>query len=131
MKSTVPVWEKCKRYSRKWECKYQLYQLIEPIASANAFQQPMKRVGKSLVKIINKWGSRMMCYNNRKKLKNKWIKINLTKRQLTLLNQERAKTFNCRLQLKTKSGYFYSFNTMGELDDILTEIEEEDRSVSE
>ena len=38
---------------------------------------------------------------------------------------------NCRLHLKTKSGYFYSFNTMGELDDILTEIEEEDGSVSE
>ena len=78
-----------------------------------------------------------------KKLKNKRIKIDLAKRQLTLLNQARAKTsgkpsidfvfadVNCCLQLKTKSDYFYSFNTMGELDDILTEIEEEDGSVSE
>ena len=77
----------------------------------------------------------MMCYNNRKKLKNKQIKIDLTKRRLTLLNQARTKTsgkpsidfvfadVNCRFQLKTKSGYFYSFNTTGELDDILTEIE--------
>ena len=46
--------EKVQKGSRKWECKYQLHQLIEPIASANAFQQSMKRVGKSLVKIINK-----------------------------------------------------------------------------
>ena len=38
---------------------------------------------------------------------------------------------NCHLQLRTKSGYFYSFNTMGELNDILTEIEEEVESVSE
>ena len=38
---------------------------------------------------------------------------------------------NCRLQLITKSGYFYSFNTMGELNDILSEIEEEVESVSE
>ena len=33
-----------------------------------------------------------MCYNNRKKLKNKRIKIDLTKRRLTLLNQARAET---------------------------------------
>ena len=92
---------------------------------------------------FNNWGSRMMCYNNRKKLKNKWIRIDLTKRWLTLLNQARAKTSgkpsidfvfaddNCRLQLKTKLGYFHSFNTMRELDYILTEIEEEDGSLSE
>ena len=98
---------------------------------------------QQMVVKFNNWGSRMMCDNNRKKLKNKRIKIDLTKRRLTLLNQARAKTsgkpsidfvfadVNCRLQLKTKSGYFYSFNTMGELDDILTEIEEEDGSVSE
>ena len=84
-----------------------------------------------------------MCCNNRKKLKNKRVKIDLTKRRFTLLNQARAKTsgkptidfvfadVNCRLQLRTKSGYFYSFNTMGELNDILTEIEEEVESVSE
>ena len=84
-----------------------------------------------------------MCYNNRKKLKNKRVKIDLTKRRLKLLNQSRAKTsgkpmidfvfadVNCRLQLGTKSHYFYSFNTMGELNDILTEIEEEVESVSE
>ena len=29
---------------------------------------------------FNNWGSRMMCHNNRKKLKNKRIKIDLTKR---------------------------------------------------
>ena len=85
----------------------------------------------------------MMCYNNRKKLKNKRVKIDLTKRRLTLLNQARAKTsakptidfvfadVNCRLQLRTKTGYFYSFNRMGELNDILTEIEEEAEYVSE
>ena len=92
---------------------------------------------------FNNWGSRMMCYNNRKKLKNKRVKIDLTKTRLTLLNQARAKTSGkptidfvfadviCRLQLRTKSAYFYSFNTMGELEDILTEIEEEVESVSE
>ena len=92
---------------------------------------------------FNNWGSRMMCYNNRKKLKNKRVKIDLTKRRLTFLNQARAETsgkpiidfvfvdVNCRLQLRTKSGYFYSFNTMGGLNDILTEIEEEVESVSE
>ena len=88
------------------------------------------------------WGSRMVCYNNRKKLKDKRVKIDLTKRRLTLLNQARAKTsgkptidfvfadVNCRLHLRTKSGYFYSFDTMGELNDILTEIEEKVESVS-
>ena len=92
---------------------------------------------------FNNWGSRMMCHNNRKKLKNKRITIDLTKRRLTLLNQAKAKTsgkttidfvfahVNCRLQLRTKSGYFYSFNTTGELNDILTEIEDEIESVSE
>ena len=71
------------------------------------------------------------------------MKIDLTKRRLTLLNQARAKTsgkpsidfvfadVNCRLQLKTKSGYFYSFNTMEERNDILDEIEEDNESVSE
>ena len=84
----------------------------------------------------------MMCYDNRKKLKNKRIKIDLTKRRLTLLNQARAKTsgkpsidfvfadVNCRLQLRTESGYFYYY-TMEELNDIPAEIEEEDESVSE
>ena len=92
---------------------------------------------------FNNWGSLMMCYNNKKKLKNKRVKIDLTKRRLTLLNQARAKTsgkpmidfvfadVNCRLQLRTKSGYFFSFNTMGELNGILAKIEEEVESVSE
>ena len=108
----------------------------------------MKKVRKSLgqdhqqmIVKFNNWGSQMMYYNNRKKLKNKRVKIDLTKRRLTLVNQARAKTsgkidfifadVNCRLQLRTKSGYIYSFNTMGELNDILTEIEEEVESVSE
>ena len=104
-----------------------------------------KIIGQDQQMIVkfNNWGSRMMCYNNRKKLKKKRIKIDLTKRRLTLLNQARAKTsgkpsidfvfadVNCRLQLRAKSGYFYSFNTMEELNDILVEIEEEDESVSE
>ena len=54
-----------------------------------------KTIGQDHQQMIvkfNNWGSRMVCYNNRKKLKNKRIKIDLTKRRLTLLNQARAKT---------------------------------------
>ena len=114
-----------------------------PVATDEKGRKIIGEDHQQMIVKVNNWGSQMMRYNNRKKLKNEWLKIDLTKKWLTLLNQARAKTsgkpsidfifadVNCCLQLKTKSGYFHSFKTMRDLDDILTEIEEEDGSVSE
>ena len=86
---------------------------------------------------FNNCGSRMMCYNNRKNLNNKRIKIDLTKSRLTFLNQARESYDWFRFRwcflpsVENQIRLFLFFNTIGELSDIVTEIEEEVESVSE
>ena len=103
---------------------------------ANGLQKG--RLEQLMIVKFRSWKDRVLFYKNRKKLRSKKVRLDLTKRRFSLLkmaeNQARSipsvdfvfADINCRLTVRTKSGRFHHFNSQEQLLEILEDKFSED-----